>query len=466
MDNAPIVMIPIERLYSHPDNPRKDLGDLTELTESIKANGVMQNLTVVPAHQVKAVWDWLTDPRNDIPGYAYSYVVLIGHRRMAAAKEAGLKELPCAVIEASDPKEQISIMLAENMQRSDLTPYEQARSFQMMIDMGGSVEEISKRSGFSVTTVRHRLKMAELDPETLRQVSDRQISMTDFDRLAQIQDITRRNKALESIGTNNFAMDVQRELTRQKTRANLPAVKKAIKESGLTALKDNERYGGKYQYIESVNVADWKDGTRLIPKKAEFYYLENDDYARVTFYCKFARSKTEQKSAEQIEKERSIRAAWKTLKEASGLAYQLRSKFVAGLSVTAKNQAQMLDGAMSFILMEVCYHGADRDACFGALGIDPGDYEKRKLENLRSAYLEKQSGDKTVLPRLIYAAFADSKKPAYSTSYQDDYPKFQKNPNADMLYDWLTSLGYEMSDEEKTLRDGTHPAFAMNEAQT
>ena len=43
-----IQMIPIRRLIHHPENPRKDLGDLTELAESIKANGVMQNLTVVP----------------------------------------------------------------------------------------------------------------------------------------------------------------------------------------------------------------------------------------------------------------------------------------------------------------------------------------------------------------------------------------------------------------------------------
>ena len=43
-----LVYIPIEQLYPHPDNPRKDLGDLTELADSIKANGVLQNLTVVP----------------------------------------------------------------------------------------------------------------------------------------------------------------------------------------------------------------------------------------------------------------------------------------------------------------------------------------------------------------------------------------------------------------------------------
>ena len=68
-----------------------------------------------------------------------------------------------------------------------------------------------------------------------------------------------------------------------------------------------------------------------------------------------------------------------------------------------------------------------------------------------------------MIPRLIYAAFADSEKPAYSTSYQSDYPAYQKNLTAETMYDWLISLGYEPSDEERSLRDGTHPAYHMNE---
>ena len=52
-----ITMIKVEQLYHHPENPRKDLGDLSELTESIRKNGIMQNLTVVPGHRMtKAEW--------------------------------------------------------------------------------------------------------------------------------------------------------------------------------------------------------------------------------------------------------------------------------------------------------------------------------------------------------------------------------------------------------------------------
>ena len=99
-----IVYIGIEHIHPHPENPRKDLGDLTELVESVKKLGVMQNLTVIP--------------QEGSPG---EYTALIGHRRHAAAKLAGIAELPCIIKEGMSKKEQVSIMLEENMQRNDLT---------------------------------------------------------------------------------------------------------------------------------------------------------------------------------------------------------------------------------------------------------------------------------------------------------------------------------------------------------
>ena len=69
--------IDINLIDQHPENPRKDLGDLTELANSIKESGIHQNLTVV---------------RN-----GERFTCIIGHRRLAASKLAGLKEVPCHV---------------------------------------------------------------------------------------------------------------------------------------------------------------------------------------------------------------------------------------------------------------------------------------------------------------------------------------------------------------------------------
>lgn len=119
--------IDINKIYPHKDNPRKDLGDLTELSESIKQSGIFQNLTLVPRD-------------------GDTYTVIIGHRRLAASKIAGLKEVPCAIVEMTE-KEQLATMLLENMQRNDLTLCEQAQGFQMMMDLGETIESISEKNG-------------------------------------------------------------------------------------------------------------------------------------------------------------------------------------------------------------------------------------------------------------------------------------------------------------------------------
>lgn len=109
------------KLNPHPENPRRDLGDLTELAESIKRQGVLQNLTVIADGTDK-------------------YTVVIGHRRLAAARLAGIETVPC-VVSDMDEAQQIRTMLSENMQRSDLTIYEQAQGFQMMLDLGDSLSK-------------------------------------------------------------------------------------------------------------------------------------------------------------------------------------------------------------------------------------------------------------------------------------------------------------------------------------
>ena len=146
-----ITYISVDDLVPHPNNPRKDVGDVTELAESIKVNGILQNLTVVP-----------------FEGVGERYTVIIGHRRLAAAKQAGLQTVPCVITEM-DEREQISTMLLENMQRSDLTVYEQAEGFQMMFDFGETVASVAEKTGFSQSTVRRRKKLLELDKEKFRE---------------------------------------------------------------------------------------------------------------------------------------------------------------------------------------------------------------------------------------------------------------------------------------------------------
>src|SRR3984893_5552677 len=100
-------MIPVDQIRPNPEQPRKALGDLRELTESVKQKGVLEPLLV------RFV------AREDC------YYIISGERRYHASRAAGLREVPC-IEKVADDAETLEIALIENMQRKDLTPFEEA----------------------------------------------------------------------------------------------------------------------------------------------------------------------------------------------------------------------------------------------------------------------------------------------------------------------------------------------------
>lgn len=441
MDIPKMVYLPVERLHPHPDNPRKDLGDLTELADSIKQNGILQNLTVVPN--------------------GGDFTVIIGHRRLAAAWKAGLAEVPCIIADMT-PKEQMQTMLLENMQRSDLTVYEQAQGFQMMLSLGATVEEISERSGFSETTVRRRVKMTELDQDILKEVSSRQLQLGDFDTLAQIDDIGERNKALKTIGTSEFNYTVSSAIRKQRAKKNMPSVKKWLTEVGAQELPRSEKYSGKYEQYEKasyfIDIDKWGEGLHTPPKeiKKQVFYIMDGTTLRL--YQKRERAVKEKKSEAQLEEERRVREAWEKLERASSDAYELRKAFVEKLSANSKNKAAVLRGAVAAgLLWVVAYNSPDRGAINEILGLTHPGYDPMREDKMARGYASLKDAQ---LPKLIYALFGDSNtKMCVGTGSRSDYPKYKENIKLTMLYEWLVTLGYEMSSEETALLDGEHEAY-------
>ena len=174
-------MIKLDYLVSNPNNPRKEIGDLTDLVASIRAHGILQNLTVTPIEDG-------------------TYMLVIGHRRAAAAREAGLDAVPCNIVEM-DEKEQLGVMMTENMQRGDLTPLEQADGFQMMMDLGYNMAEVEEKTGFSETTIRRRLSLLDLDRELVEGL-DNQITLKDLETVAKIKSPKIREQLLGEYGGN------------------------------------------------------------------------------------------------------------------------------------------------------------------------------------------------------------------------------------------------------------------------
>lgn len=143
--------LPLERLKPNRVQPRArfDGGDLDELAESIKAQGVVQPIVVTP--------------RTD-----GDYTIVAGERRWRAAGRAGLAEVPVAIREVEDDRQLLEMALVENLQRTDLNPVEEGEAYRKLSeDFGLSHEEIAIRVGKGRTSVSNALRLLRLPDEVL-----------------------------------------------------------------------------------------------------------------------------------------------------------------------------------------------------------------------------------------------------------------------------------------------------------
>lgn len=138
-------LVPIDRLDPNPDQPRQQMGDLAELIASIREKGIIEPLVV---RQRGA-----------------RYQIIAGERRYQAAIQAGLTELPVVVRDVDDT-EMLEIALVENLQRKDLTPFEESEALQALAQRCGYThEDLARRLGKSRTAITESLALNTLPPE-------------------------------------------------------------------------------------------------------------------------------------------------------------------------------------------------------------------------------------------------------------------------------------------------------------
>lgn len=220
-----IVDIPVSQLMPNPHNPRRDVGDVTELADSIRAQGIKQELLVTPAGD-----------RDGRPMYR----VVIGHRRLAAAKIAGLDMVPCRV-EGMTAREERELMLVENTQRVDLTPLEEADGYQGLLDLGVKVKEMAERTGRSMRLVRGRLKIASI-PRSVREASPSfaQLSLRELEDIAEFDgDEKAQARLAAKAGSNDFEWQLNRLRRERDRREWVEAALLWAESNNLPMLPDN-----------------------------------------------------------------------------------------------------------------------------------------------------------------------------------------------------------------------------------
>jgi ParB family chromosome partitioning protein len=143
-------MIPTDKIRPNPDQPRKHIGDVRELADSIRQKGVLEPLLVRYV------------PHED------TYYIISGERRYHASKAAGLHELPC-IEKIADDAETLELALIENLQRKDLTPFEEADGLQRLADhFDYTHDDIAKKIGRARSSVTETMSLRVIPEEVRR----------------------------------------------------------------------------------------------------------------------------------------------------------------------------------------------------------------------------------------------------------------------------------------------------------
>jgi ParB family chromosome partitioning protein len=143
-------LIAVDKLDPNPEQPRVEIGNLEDLTASIREKGVLEPLLVKPA------------------ALGGRWMIIAGERRWRAAREAGLREVPCIEMDVDD-RAVAEIALIENMQRKDLTPWEEADGLKALCErFSYTHEEVARKVGKSRTSVTEALSIAAI-PEAIRE---------------------------------------------------------------------------------------------------------------------------------------------------------------------------------------------------------------------------------------------------------------------------------------------------------
>ena len=385
---AEITNIACRRLHPHPDNPRKELGDLTELAASIKENGVYQNLTVIPGHYLNS------------REYIAKCVDEGGDAAAAAAAWT-----PKAVWSSED----------------------------------------------YTIIIGHR--RAELRGATL----------SDYAELDKIESVEGKNKALEALGTQNFRRVMQDILEKQKWEHRkaewIAELKKFAVEDPSVNYQTHEHVTGYSKWNITKDVVVPEDADHV-----QYFYKVGD--IQIDLY------KTRDVEAEDAEKakrdaareeERMIMESFHNITE---LMFNLRREFVVELTPTDCKK-----GFPAIARYMACAADDDFDLDLTLIGnilgvelsqefVDSSGKDWYKILDEDGVY---GTMPEKVLLALAYSSMDSSYCGYWSKDWNVERQKYvysyRENPTLDATYEMLTALGYEISDDEQALRDGTHKIF-------
>ncbi len=261
-DRQRLLNIPVGKIVPNPDQPRKtfDEGSLFELASSIKEHGILQPVTVIKKGEEE-------------------YQIVAGERRFRAAKLVGLKEIPCILRSFSEEQAYV-LSVIENIQRNDLTYFEEALSYEkLMNEYLFTQERLAKRLGKTQSAVANKLRLLKIEPELRSYFIDNNLTERHARCILKLNDTEQREKALKMIISGNLNVAQSEALilemseikkkedkTKEKGQRCVKLFKDmrifqstinhtidVIKKAGLSVIADKKETGEFIEYVIRVN---------------------------------------------------------------------------------------------------------------------------------------------------------------------------------------------------------------------
>jgi len=244
-----IIDVSITDIVPNPHQPRKHfaIDELTSLAKSISKEGIIQPLTV----------------RRDNVGFE----LISGERRLRAAKLAGLRSVPCIVINADQRRSSV-LALIENIQRADLNCFEEAEAISRLINEGGlSREEAAAHLGMAQSTLANKLRLLKLSPSEQDIIREKRMGERHARALLKIQDENIRKETLIKAAEGGWTVET---LEKYIMRMEREEAKKSSYEKRSVMLKDVRLF------FNSVNKA--LNVMKMAGIEAETKKTEYEDY--------------------------------------------------------------------------------------------------------------------------------------------------------------------------------------------
>jgi ParB/RepB/Spo0J family partition protein len=226
-DQREYAMVPLASIRVHPLNLRTELRDVDELADSIRQNGLLEPVLLVP------------DPEPAEDG-AERFLLVAGHRRHAGCVAARHDPVEAIIRHDLDGDgAQVIAMLTENGPRDDLTPIEEAHGYQLALDLNHlTPAKLAKRLGKPRDRITSRVALTRLPDEVQEKVHARQISLHEAEAMAEFaNDASALESLLKAAGTSNFQYKVQQHRVRRESAQRVATLRKELQQAGARVIE-------------------------------------------------------------------------------------------------------------------------------------------------------------------------------------------------------------------------------------